>query len=438
MNLTRRSFLASAAVAATGSLPAASAETPRSRPPKRSKPAAKTIALITTKYHYTSHAHHIAGRFLEGYMDNGKHRFPDFTLASAFVEQVGKDDISRDVMKAYNVRVSATPEDALTLGTGKLAVDAVLLVAEHGDYPHNEKGQELYPRHPWFLRIAKVMEASDRVAPVFCDKHLSYDRRKALEMVETARKLKIPFMAGSSLPVTYRKPELELPLGSKITDAILASRGECERYGIHALEALQAMIERRFKGPAQQGVKVVTCLHGDAVFKAGDDGVWSWDLLEHALGRSESRNVGDVRDNCKRFYPSSLWKSGLVGPHAFVVEYRDGLKATVLQLDGHVGDETFACRIEGEAKRRSTLFVLPAPPGAGFLEVLARRVETFFETGKPTYPVERTLLTSGILDYAMESRFRRSARLESPDLDVTYAAPEDSGYMRGTYADPVK
>src|SRR5262249_51191530 len=154
-----------------------------------------------------------------------------------------------------------------------------------------------YPRYELFRRIVGVFRQSRRTVPVFCDKHLSYDRRRAREMVETARSMHFPLMAGSSLPVTWRRPALELPLGGRVRDVLVASRGELEIYGIHALEALQCMVERRTRG--QQGVRAVRCLEGDEVWRAGDQGVWSWELLEHALGRSPSRNVGDVRDNCR-------------------------------------------------------------------------------------------------------------------------------------------
>src|SRR5262249_24232916 len=152
---------------------------------------------------------------------------------------------------------------------------------------------------------------SEKSVPVFCDKHLSYDREKAAEMVVTAKRWNFPLMAGSSLPVTWRRPELDFKLGTKVTEALVASRGELEIMGIHALETLQCMVERRFLNgghePASQGVKAVTCLQGDAVRKAGDDGLWSWELLEHALGRSPSRNAGDVRANCKRFPRPAAW-----------------------------------------------------------------------------------------------------------------------------------
>ena len=268
--------------------------------------------------------------------------------------------MSRDIAKRHGIRHCPSIADALTLGTGKLAVDGVLSIAEHGDYPYNAKGQKLYPRYEFFQKVVDVFRESKRVVPVFSDKHLSYDRTKGFRMVATARKIGFPLMAGSSLPVTWRRPELELPLGVKLKEALVVSRGELEIYGIHALEALQCMVERRTKG--QQGVRRVEYLEGDAVWKAGDAGRWSWDLLEHALGRSQTRNVGDVRENCTHFQAPAAWGYRVVSPRAFLIEYRDGLKAAVLQLDGHAADDTFAATFDGETKPVSTLFWLPGRP----------------------------------------------------------------------------
>lgn len=430
--MNRRHFLAATAALAVPS-PARPADRLLTTPPKRTAPARRKLALLTTTYHYLSHAYHIAGRFLNGYLRDDGYHFPDSEIASVFVEQQGKRDLSRDIARTHGLRHCPTIADALTLGTGKLAVDGVLLVAEHGDYPYNAKGQKLYPRYEFFQKVVEVFRASDRVVPVFIDKHLSYDRAKGFEIVATAKKLGFPLMAGSSLPVTWRRPELELPLGVKVKDALVVSRGELEIYGIHALEALQCMVERRTKG--QQGVKAAEYLEGDAVWKAGDAGRWSWDLLEHALGRCPSRNVGDVRENCRHFQAPGTWGTTVPSPRAFLIEYRDGLKATVLQLDGHSSDDAFAAVIEGEAKPVSTLFWLPPPPGAAFLEALATHVERFMDTGTPPYPVQRTLLTGGILDYALESRVKKG-RMETPDLDVKYDPPKESGFLRGTYERP--
>jgi hypothetical protein len=119
-----------------------------------------------------------------------------------------------------------------------------------------------------------------------------------------------------------------------------------------------------------------------------------------------------------------------------VVEYVDGLRATALILNGHVDDTTIAGRL-GDGSLVSTLVYLPAPPGANFFNPLVLRIEDFFKTGKPPYPVERTLLTGGILDVALESRIRGHARIETPELAaIDYQAPEDSGFIRTPVARP--
>jgi len=121
---------------------------------------------------------------------------------------------------------------------------------------------------------------------------------------------------------------------------------------------------------------------------------------------------------------------------AFLVEYRDGLRGTVLLLNGHVQDFCFAARLRG-APVASCLFHLPAQPGAKSFDGLVANLERFFATGKPPYPVERTLLTGGILEVAMDSHYRRGARIETPQLDIHYTSPPDSGFVRGSVAAPV-
>src|SRR5262245_17175490 len=228
--MDRRTFLST--TAALTSIPLVAQDHPLTNPPKRKEPARRKLALLTTTYHYLSHAYHIAGRFLNGYLTGEGYHFPDSDVVSVFVEQIGPKDLSRVIAKTHGMPQSPPIADALTLGTGKLAVDGVLLVAEHGDYPYNPKGQKLYPRYEFFQKVVEVFRASGKSVPVFNDKHLSYDRAKGFEMVATSRKLGFPMMAGSSLPVTWRRPELELPLGKVIKDALLVSRGELEIYGI--------------------------------------------------------------------------------------------------------------------------------------------------------------------------------------------------------------
>ena len=426
--MNRRDFVKTAGLALGGSLglgsgPFALAQGPRSQPPRSSDTTRKKVAAVVTVYTERSHAYHIVGRFLHGFMQHGVHHQPPFEVVSLYADQLPRRDLSRELAEMFGFRHCQSVEEALTVGGDSLAIDAVLLIGEHGDYPRNEKGQQLYPRHRLFSEIVAVFRKTGHSVPVFNDKHFSYSWEQAAEMVGWSRELGFPLVAGSSLPHTWRLPELELPLETPIEDALVAGYGGNEAYGFHALETLQCMIERRKGG--ETGVKAVTLLEGDAVWKAGDDGRWSWDLLEHALGRSHTLNIGDVRYNVKR-------------PALFLIEYRDGLRGAVLMLNDHVADFTFAAQIKGQVKPVSALFYLPDPPGANYFDCLCLGIERTFTTGKPDWPTERTLLTTGILAAGMDSAFDGNQRLETPHLDVAYHAPAESHCCRGDVGEPVE
>jgi len=104
----------------------------------------------------------IITRFLEGYWIHQKYYEPPFEVASLWMDQKHPADVGNRLAKAYGMPVTKTIADALTLGTGKLAVDAVIVVCEHGEYPHNEKQQQLYPRYEFFEQVVQVFKNSGR------------------------------------------------------------------------------------------------------------------------------------------------------------------------------------------------------------------------------------------------------------------------------------
>ncbi len=389
----------------------------------------KRIAILTTVYRYLSHAQHMGDRFLVGYPHEGEWHKPDMKVVSLYVDQKPEGDQSAERAREFGFQVYPTIADALRCGGNRLAVDAVLLIGEHGQYPRNDKGQVLYPRFEFFQQCVRVFEAEGRAVPVFNDKHLSYSFEKAKAMVEASRRLRFPMLAGSSLPVTWRLPAIDLPMGCRIEEALMVGVGGSDPMDFHALEALQCMVERRRRG--ETGVRAVQLVEGDEVWKAGESGRYSRELLRSALSRTDTPLGLTERDGRTQDLVGSGELPRIVkNPAAYFIEYRDGLRATLLMLNGAVKDFLFAARVQGMSELPSTQFLLTPEPNVTYSACLMNKVEEMFRTGRAPYPVERTLLVSGVLESCLTSRQQGHVRLETPHLSVAYRPPRESQFPR--------
>ena len=393
--------------------------------PKRPK-----IAAVTTTFFKYSHAQHIVDRFLEGYGWNGEYHRPPMDLVSLYVDQVGARDLSRDRGRRYPaMKVCSTIAEALTLGGNKLAVDGIVVVGEHGDYARNEMGQTQYPRYEFFQQIFKVFRDSGRAVPVFNDKHLSWKWEWAKEIYDTSRELNFPLMAGSSLPVTWRTPSAEMPANARCKEALCVCYGGVDSYDFHGLETIQCMVERRHGG--ETGVKSLTAYKGESFWKACADGVWPRSLMDAALCRSHT--LTPAREGFNDIFPTLEDMKRLVkNPVAYRYEHNDGLHSTMLLMAGLVKDFNFAAQLDSGIF--STQMYLPMPDGrttlATFFSPLVNGMEQMFLTGKATYPVERTLLTTGLTEAGVKSLFANGARQETPHLNISYQPTHESTFQR--------
>lgn len=378
----------------------------------------KRIAAILTEYRPISHADVIVGKYLEGFNQDQMAPYPESKIVSIFTEQVPENDMSRSMAKKYNVPVFRTVADALTLGGDSLAVDGVLLIGEHGVYPMNDKEQKLYPRFEMFLKITDVFRQYKKSVPVFNDKHLSYNWRQARRMVEISKELKFPMLAGSTIPVSLRIPAVDTPYGVKQKYAVGISFSGLDIYGFHLLDGLQAVVERRKGG--ETGVRAVQCLEGEDCWNYIDQNEWVKRLFDQAISHSETRVAGNMKELVKK-------------PAVFIVDYNDGLKAAAFLMTGLVQDFTYAVDLEGQQKPFSTLMKLQAGRPHYHFGCLVKKIEIMFNTGKAPYPVERTMLSSGILDFALESRILGYKKLETPELSrVRYlTSPESHFFSKG-------
>src|ERR1035441_6753120 len=158
---------------------------------------------------------------------------------------------------------------------------------------------------------------------------------------------------------------------------------------------------------------------------------WFGKALAAALSRSDTPLGLTVTDGRTQDLVASNELPKLVkSPAAYFIEYRDGLKATLLMLDGAIKDFNFAARLKGSKEIWSTQFLLTPDPNVTYSACLMHKAEQMFETGVAPYPVERTLLTSGILESCLASKLQNNARLETPHLQVVYQAPQASQFAQ--------
>ena len=391
-------FIAVASAFASTATVARAAESPLS--------SGKKVAAIVTVYTHNSHADIIVSRLLQTDTLDGKGKESPLKLVSLYTDQKPERDISRMLAASHRFRISDTIEDALTLGTGRLAVDGVLLIAEHGKYPQSSIGNTLYPKRRFWEATLKVFRDSGRVVPVYVDKHLADNWQDARFIYDSARELKIPLMAGSSLPVTWRRPPADVKRGSRLREIVAITYHVTEHYGFHALEIVQALAEQRQGG--ETGIKAVQSFAGEAVWRAFDEKLFDTELFEQARKRlSEPRGGGRPL------------RQIVSDPKLFRLEYADDLRAHVLELNGLAGEWSAAWRYADGREESSLFWVQEGRPGMHFTWLL-NGIEQMMLTGKPSWPAERTLLTSGALHALLVSLKENERRVETPYLMLRY------------------
>ncbi|MEX0979299.1 MAG: hypothetical protein WDZ48_10625 [Pirellulales bacterium] len=432
--ISRRSVLAAAPAAALATLATAArshaaAEGDNHRRPK--------IAALITEFRRNSHAEVIVDRILEGFGWEGAHYRPKLDLVAMYVDQFPESDLSRERAARFkDLKIHPTIAAALCTGGDKLAVDGVLIIGEHGNYKNNEKGQTLYPRFEFFQQTVEVFRDSGRSVPVFNDKHLSWNWEWAKQMVDTAAQMGFPLWAASSVPISWRVPAVDMPLGAEVEEVMSLADGSVDSYDFHALEMIQALVERR-QG-AERGVTEMQALRGDAFWRALEAGSWDaggWDprLLEACLCRSH--NLVPAKAGFNHVYPTVADLRRLIpNPVAYRFRYADGLKASMLLLPALIGDITFAARLKGQDEPLSALVILGGGADGGQphnFDALVWYIEQFMHTGKLPHPIERTLLTTGLVAAGVESISRGGETIQTPHLAIRYAPNHNSTFRQG-------
>ncbi len=403
------------------------------------------VAAIVDEYWERSHSDLIVTRLMRGYELLWVPVEPGVQVTSLYIDHAGGLDVGRSRAADAGAAVYPSVREALCAGGDRLSVQGAVIVPERnlkgGREPTlDDRGQAQDCRVQFFDAVAAACREAGRPVPVFIDKHLGTTWEQASHVYEVARELEMPLMAGSSVPVTVRFPPAQLPLGAPVEEVVVVSTGVGEAAVFHALELAQSMVERR-RG-WESGAAAVRYLVGDAFWAARESGsAWSRDLEEAALA-AVPHVTGSPRDYYRRHpapEPAGLGPQPLAGrEEAVLVEYRDGLRLSILLFTGYMLRRAVAIGVAGSGAPIVTSTPTgsklpdepmvgpmvpepdqPKPPTWNF-DHLTFFVDRFMHHRRPPFPIERTLLTSGVVDAAFESRIR-GARIETPHLQISYA-----------------
>jgi hypothetical protein len=347
------------------------------------------VACVMNTWFANSHADVFISRLLDGYRLNGAWHPPRLKTVRFYVDLFPDNDMAREQAAEYGIEICRTVGEAVR------GVDGVAVIGEHGNYPRTPLGNFSYPRKRYFDEVTRAFETSGRVVPLFNDKYLAYNWSDAKAMFDRVRELRIPFLCGSTVPLSWRRPALTFPKGTAFDELLAISYSDLEEHTYHAIEALQSIAEQRKGG--ETGVSRVRYFEGDDVWKISPD------LLDAALSRRVNAVPAGRNDK----------------PEAFQVEYADGLRASILNLNSKTRDYLFAARRKGQRTIDSTCFYIGLYTHShwGFL---VQAFENLVLTRHNPIPIERTLLANGVLLAGLESRKKGGAWVDTPHLHLSY------------------
>ncbi len=398
--------------ALTGIAPGAMAETLQKRP--------RLACIVSFWGAPGSHADWIIDKLMDGYWWQGAHKESRVDVVSVYIHQYETSLLGQKVCKSKNIPIFKTVGEAVTLGGKELAVDGVVIVCEHGDYPTDLKGHWLLPRWWMYNQVIQVFERSKRSVPVFNDKHLSYNWDDAKWMYDKSRELGFPLSGGSSIPYYFRKPEVELALDTPIKNSIVVG-GTGDEGGIfHAIDVLQCFVDRRKGG--ETGVKSVQSIRGPEAWNWVESNPWAGKLLDSVTAKFELKK-GYFQENPRT--------------NICVVEYRDGTKAAV--IGGRGVGWTYAGDIAGQ--NEPTIISMLGWPGP-YSQYHASNAHSHWliemmVTKKEPYNAERLLVSTGITNNYMESNWQNGVysavgrRVETPYMDIRYRSTHGPMFEKG-------
>lgn len=414
--LTRREMLGITGIAGLAALTGIAAGTV----PQTAQKRPRIACLVSFWGAPGSHADWIITKLMDGYWWQGAHTPSRVDVVSVYIHQIDTSELGQKICKSKGITIFKTVGEAVTLGGKELAVDGVVIVGEHGNYPTDLKGHWLLPRWWIYEQVIRVFEQSKRSVPVFNDKHFSYNWDDAKWMFDKSRELDFPLNGGSSILYYFRKPEIEIAIDTPIKNSIVVGGASDEGAIFHCVDVLQAFVDRRKGG--ETGVKSVQSIRGRETSKWVEGNPWAGKLLD-SVAKSFDLKSGIFQENAHA--------------NVCIVEYNDGTKAAV--ISGRDVGWTYAGELEGQ--KEPTIVSMLGWPGP-YSQYHASNAQPHWitemmVTKKEPYNTERLLLSTGIVNHYMESNWENGSyspvgrRIETPFMNMSYRSAHGPMFEKG-------
>jgi len=356
----------------------------------------KKIAFVVEEFSVPSPAQQLLDRFLIGYPRDGRFHRPEGCRVAAHLTPGANDVELRRRAGDFGLTLAGSVKEAVA------DADGVVIVWRDTGAVAND------------AVLREVLECAAGKTVCFVHGVLAESLSGARAMMKLAASRNIALLSGTPLGVTWRLPEFKLPAATVLKEALVVVQGDAPSGELDGLECLAPVIEGRRGG--EVGWRRIRHLEGPAVWRGGDEGAWSWPLLASAISRSDMPQGDAVTDGRTQ----DLVGLGLVpklaqSPRAWLIEHQDGLRSSILVLDGVVGDYNFAVQTAG-GRIYSAQIYRPPSPGQHHFSELARALEELLRSGSSPWSAGRSVLIAGGLEAFANPRTRSGKWEETREL----------------------
>lgn len=334
------------------------------------------IAFILEEFAVPSPGQQLLDRFLGGYARDGEFHKPDCEVTLALAAE--PDEKGREALKnrsqAFGLKV--VPDVAAALA----GANSMVVVWRGGGAVPNEG------------LLEKVLSNAGPGSRCFVHGLLAQTEARAKELAELARGRQVSLDARTSIGSTFRLPQMEMPDGMGIQEALIVVQGPFPQGEFDGLEGLFPLLEHSV------GKKIARLSLKSFAYREGSLQNWRGDkqLLAAAISRSSTIQGDPLKDGrTQDIVGLGLLEKLAPTPRVWWINHKAGVTTSIIVLDGALEDYNFALKLSSGKIVSSQLYRPPLPAQEQF-SPLASLIEDYLAGGLPA-GTERAITIASLM-----------------------------------------